>query len=105
MEKAHEKEFHRAMVGIYDKAKHECGYHASHFLQMLSKYGGLETARRLLRTKDVQYGFTELWQCGRLDLTVEAHVLKPEFADLFTMEERQEAESRLKEHGYKILRA
>lgn len=99
MATSQEKKFHAAMVSIYDRAKNECGYHAGYFLQMLSKYGGLETARRLLRAKEVQYGYTELWQCGRLDLTVDAHVLKPEAAPLFSDQERQEAESRLKEHG------
>ncbi len=39
--------------------------------------------------------FTILWECGCLDLTVEAHVLKPEFTGLFTDEEIGVARSRL----------
>lgn len=95
-----EKKFHDAMANIYNRAKQECGYNAGLFLKMLGIHGGLATAKRLLQSKEVQYGFTELWQCGRLDLTVEAHVLKPEFSSLFTSDEIMEAQDRLKQHGY-----
>lgn len=97
-----EMRFHRAMVGIYESAKDECNYNATRFLQMLSERGGLATARALLATSAPSEGFTALWLCGRLDLTVEAHVLKPEFATLFTEEEKAEARHRLKEHGFKL---
>ncbi len=43
-----EREFHRAMVAIYETAKRELGYNATRFLQMLSEQGGLTTARQLL---------------------------------------------------------
>jgi hypothetical protein len=55
---------------------------------MLTKDSGAEGARRLLHTNEPSDGFTTLWQHGRLDLSVEAHVLRPEFAALFTEEER-----------------
>jgi len=95
-----EQEFHNAMVDIYRRARTECRYNAIRFLQMLTDYGGLGTAKRLLASDEVQYGFTELWEHGRLDLTVEAHVLQPEFRDLFTDVELQRAKSRLTAHGY-----
>ena len=88
------------MVNIYETAKDECDYNATYFIQMIAQYGGLETARRLLRAKEPQYGFTALWECGRLDLTVEAHVLKPEFEPLFSEHERSSARQRLDDHGY-----
>ena len=97
-----ERQFHKAMVAIYERAKADCGYNAGYFLRMLSEKGGLQTARQLLHTPDISSGFTELWQCGRLDLTVEAHVLKPEYAELFTEEEREIAASRLRKHGYNV---
>ena len=97
---AQDRQFDNAMVQIYLRAKAECGYNATRFLQMLTEHGGLGTAKRLLASDEIQYGFTELWERGRLDLTVEAHVLKPKFQDLFSDEERQRARSRLKAHGY-----
>ena len=95
-----ESEFHDAMVAIYNSAKVDCRYNATRFLQMLSNKGAVQTARDLLSTDDVQYGFTELWECGRLDLTVEAHVLKPEFRGLFTEAELRRAYQRLEALGY-----
>jgi hypothetical protein len=95
-----ERRFHRAMIGIYETARAECRYTATRFLQMLSTQGGLMTARALLATEAPSDGFTRLWECGRLDLTVEAHVLKPEFAPLFSENERDTARRRLKEYGY-----
>nr|MBA3533071.1 EVE domain-containing protein [Ardenticatenales bacterium] len=58
------------------------------------------TARRLLNAGNTSEGFTRLWELGRLDLTVEAIVLKPEFASLFSEEERTRARERLREVRY-----
>lgn len=93
-----EKKFESAMWDIYHTAKTACKYNATIFMQMLTKYGGVNTAKKLLSKEKVQYGFTELWLCERLDLTVEAHVSKPEFVELFTNEEIKQARKRLLDH-------
>ncbi|MFF0310595.1 hypothetical protein ACFYSC_24450 [Streptosporangium sp. NPDC004379] len=90
-----ERRFHRAMVEIYQTGKRELGYNATRFIQMVSEHGGLATARQLLWSDQISDGFETLRRHGRLDLTVEAHVLKDEFADLFTDEDRQRARDRL----------
>lgn len=95
-----EKQFHDAMVNIYKQAKEECGYAPALFLKMVGELGGIETAKRLLRSKNTQYGFFELQRCNRLDLTMEAHVIKPEYAELFEAEEVREARERLTGFGY-----
>jgi len=41
-----------------------------------------------LRKDEVSDGFTTLWELRPLDLSVEAYVLRPEYAPLFTEEER-----------------
>jgi hypothetical protein len=69
---------------------------------MLVEYGGVETARRLLRKSEPSDGFTTLWELRRLDLSVEAFVLRPEYAPLFTEAERGIARARLKEYGYPV---
>ena len=68
---------------------------------MLSEYGGLGTAHRLLASPEVASGFTALYERGRLDLTVEVLVLKPEFVGLFTDEEVETARQRLAQLGYR----
>lgn len=95
-----ERAFHRAMVGIYQTAKRELGYNAGRFLQMLSSQGGVATAKQLLWADTPSDGFTTLWDHGRLDLTVEAHVLRPEHAELFTDEDRDKARDRLERYGW-----
>ena len=95
-----ETQFDRAMFGVYEGAKRECNYHATYFLQMLHEHGGLQTARRLLASGNATQGFTTLWECGRLDLSVETQILRAEFAPLFTPEEREIARNRLADYGY-----
>lgn len=97
-----ELRFNEAMLEIYVRAKRECNYNATRFFQMLSERGGLATAKTLLATAVPSEGFTALWECERLDLTVEAHVLRTEFAPLFSNEERAIAKRRLDEYGYKF---
>jgi alkylated DNA nucleotide flippase Atl1 len=93
-------EFHRAMVKLYERAKDEAGYPANYFLRMVSDLGGVEAAKQLLAVSHVSDGFTALWERGRLDLSVEAHVLDPRWAPLFTEEEIQTARRWLEEFGY-----
>lgn len=85
------------MLEIYKRAKKECNYHATRFLQMVTERGGLEAAKILIRAKDVSEGFVELWKCERLDLTVEAEILNPKWQPLFTDDDRKVAKKRLKD--------
>src|ERR1022692_1080580 len=93
-------DFEQAMKDIYVRAKAEANYTASYFIGMLSTYGGLGTAQRLLVPSEVHSGFTALYERGRLDLTVEALVVQPQFAALFTEDELQTAHRRLDQLGY-----
>ena len=95
-----EKHFEQDMIDIYMTAKKECGYNASRFLQMLGTMGGLAAAKQLISKPGGTDGFTTLWEHGRLDLSVEAHVLKPEYTELFTDEERRMCRERLEQFGY-----
>lgn len=100
-----EQRFHRAMININEVAKRDCHYTATYFLQMVldpDGGGGVGAAKRLLAKGDVSTGLSRLVECGRLDLTVEAHVIKPEFAELFTTEEIATARHRLTSYGYKF---
>jgi len=97
-----ESAFNEAMLEIYARAKTECHYNASRFFQMIGERGGLGTARYLLHASNLSDGFTALWECKRLDLTVEAYVLKPEWRGLFTQDEIDIARKRLEDLGYKV---
>lgn len=93
------KRFHGEALHTYKAAKEECGYNATYFIQMVQTYGGAGAARRLLASNPSS-GFARLWELGRLDLTIEAKMLRPEFTALFTEEELRKARKRLQDHGY-----
>ena len=95
-----ESQFNEAMLNIYRRAKAEAGYNATRFLSMVVEHGGLETARYLLHAATVSEGYTALWERKRLDLTVEAMILQPEWQALFSDAERCIAVNRLREYGY-----
>jgi hypothetical protein len=80
------------------------GYWASYFLRGVRNHGGLEYAHLLLEQEGTTDGFQRLTDESRLDLTMEALVLKPEYADLFTGAERRIAAHRLAQAGYQRLR-
>jgi len=95
-----EKEFHQAMVQIYHKAKEECGYNATRFLQMVANDGGLKAAKKLLATPYPSEGFVKLWENRRLDLSMENLVLNPKYRSLFTEQEIEIARERLNTYGF-----
>lgn len=97
-----ETEFEQAMHDTYDRAKREVGYQANRFLEMLHERGGVRTAHDLLASKGGSDGFTKLWELHRLDLSVEALVLKDRWSPLFSDTEKKEARKRLDDVGYRI---
>ena len=97
-----ENKFNVDMQNIYKIAKKELGYNATRFLQLISEKGGLYAAKILISKDGGTYGFEILWEHNRLDLSVESHVLRPEYIELFTDEERNMCKQRLERFGYKI---
>jgi hypothetical protein len=87
--------FHQAMINIYKVAADECNYRAKGFLGMVVEMGGVAAAKKLLASNDIQSGLYELFDCGRLDLTVETLVLQDEYRSLFSPGELAEAQRRL----------
>ncbi|MCY3793468.1 MAG: hypothetical protein OXG51_03710 [Gammaproteobacteria bacterium] len=72
------------------------GYKPTAFESMLNEHGAVEAAHRLLARFEYQDGFRRLWDIGRLDLSLECHVLKPKYRELFSTEELEEARKRLR---------
>lgn len=95
-----EHRFDMSMMNIYHRARAEVNYNATRFLQMLHDHRGQGTARILLHSAIVSEGYTALWERGRLDLTVEALILEPQWHELFTEEEREIARKRLNDYGF-----
>ncbi|WP_262271842.1 hypothetical protein [Microvirga yunnanensis] len=95
------KQFDEAMFTIYRRAKSEASYNPSIFLSMLSRRGGLDTAKYLINSEKPSDGYTHLFERGRLDLTVEALVVENQkWHGLFTEAELTRAKKRLKDYNY-----
>lgn len=72
------------------------GYVPGRFYQMMSRYGPVETARRLVNRCNPTEGFEKLERAGRLDLTVESVIQNnPEFHPLFGSAVFKRCEDRL----------
>ena len=95
-------EFDAEMLDVYDRAKRECKYDAKLFLRMIGPGQGVQAAKTLLRAPRIQSGFEKLWELNRLDITMEARILKPKYADLFEPAEISEARKRLEAADYHI---
>lgn len=106
-----QKRFHDDMLDIFRLAGEATrkprpdgtfirGYWASYFLRGVRNHGGVPYAHRLLEAEGTTDGFARLTEEGRLDLTVEALVLRPEYKGLFPEHERQIAASRLAHAGF-----
>ena len=97
-----ENVFHEEMLGIYEKAKRECRYNATRFLQRVREVGGLAAAKQWLSHDKPQEGLFKLWEFGRLDISMEALVLHKQFRELFTEEELAIARKRLRDLNYVV---
>ena len=95
-----EKQFEQEMLRIYEEEKSQIGRQANYFFQAISELGGFETARVLLEKPHPSEGFADLWKANRLDLTVEALVLREPWRQLFEDRHLAIAEKRLKDARY-----
>lgn len=97
------REFEEGMYDAYEYLKKQRGYNATYFLQLLREHGGVGAARRLLQSGDhYSDGFLRLVEIGELHHSVESHVLRPRFRELFSDLELDEARHRLKAADFDV---
>jgi len=94
-----ELDFRAALQDAIQECK-RIGYPPSGFVGMISSSSAFEAVRTLLAKTTPSDGFGTLWEKGRLDLTVEAMVLKPEWRSFFTASEIAIARKRLSDAKY-----
>lgn len=95
-----ERKFNKAMINIYKQAKKELNYSATRLLQLVSEKGGVLAAKQLIAVSGGTQGFSVLYENKRLDLSIEALVINPEYQELFSQEEIDICNKRLKEYEY-----
>ena len=87
-------------VGRATRGAGKRGYWPTYWLRAVRNRGGVEAARRALRSRGVSNGFKRLAELGRLDLSLEAIVLREPWSTLFTETELARARARLRDQGY-----
>ena len=102
MLKTNKDKFLDAMLLIYCTAKKECHYTPTRFLELIEDHGAVATAKLLVNDSKSSAGFITLWDIKRLDLTVEALIIKEEWRDLFTPEDLKNAKTKLKQYGFEF---
>lgn len=93
-----EEELTQEMLDMYKRAGEEAGYWGNYFLRAVRKNGGLITAKKMLTEQSKTTpakGLQALIKAKRLDLSLEALVLRPKFESLFEKAELDEARRRL----------
>lgn len=91
------RDFHKEMLNLATRIDDapDCGK-ATRFWFMLSQYGGIETAKKLINAKNYQTGFTELCEARRSNLTIESFIYhNKKFHSLFSPEELNRIKKRL----------
>ena len=96
-----ENEFNVKIFKTYDQAS-ALGYSATYFLRKIRNDGGIKSAKHWLNPSydSESQGFIKLKEMRRLDISLEALVLRYPFYKLFLNEELNIARSRLIKAGY-----
>jgi 5-methylcytosine-specific restriction enzyme A len=89
-----EKQFNKALEELYQQWL-SIGHRATRFRQMLNRYGGLISVKKLLYKTGTPFGFNKLSARGRIDLTIENLILENPWNRLFSDDEKTIARQRL----------
>ncbi len=79
------------------------GYVPTRFIQMLQQSGNnAHQVVQQLVLKESTTGLEKLWEKGRLDLSMEAIMIKPQYTELFSEELLNICKKKLQKYGYKF---
>lgn len=95
--------FDNKVFAIYENGKRYLNYNATRFLQKIRSDGGVAAAKFWLKPKKSNKptkGFLKLVDHGRLDISLEALVLKEPWNTLFTDQKLEIARKRLTHFGF-----
>lgn len=95
-----EKKLQLEVIKNCDIAEAECGCRMVKFKQTIERFGIVRTAQEIFRKGRTSDCFDRLVEEGKLGLTMEATIVKPQYAELFTDEEVNGCYDLLCENGY-----
>lgn len=95
-----EKQFSEALIKNSEQAEKIGGCKMTRFIQTIEKFGGVKTAKEIIRKGRVSDGFEALQKAGQLKYTMEAMVVDAKYAELFSDDEVNSCYEILCEYGY-----
>jgi len=95
-----EKKLQQEVIRNCEIAEKECGCKMTRFLETIDRFGIVKTAQEILRKGRTSDCFNKLVEEGRIELTMEATIVKAQYAELFTDEEVNACYELLCEKGY-----
>lgn len=95
-----EKKLQQEVIKKCTVAEKEYGCKMTRFLQTIEKFGIVRTAQEIFRKGRTSDCFNKLAEVGHLELTMEAIIVKGEYAELFTDEQVNYCYKLLCENGY-----
>ena len=95
-----EKKLQQEVIKKCTVAEKEYGCKMTRFLQTIEKFGIVRTAQEIFRKGRTSDCFNKLAEAGHLELTMEAMIVKGEYAELFTDEQVNYCYELLCENGY-----
>jgi 5-methylcytosine-specific restriction protein A len=91
----------QALFDAYQRSGKDLNFWAHRFRNSLKKKGGLAVAKAMLNKKaagGITEGFLKLVDANKPELSVESIILLPQFRGMFSQEERETAEIRLRQY-------
>ena len=95
-----EKKLQAEVLKNCELAEKQCGCQMTRFIQTIERFGIVKTAQEILRKRRTSDCFNKLAEAGRLELTMEAPIVKAEYAELFTDDHVNDCYELLCEPGY-----
>lgn len=94
------KSFHQDIVDLYKKIIKIVKYKPTRLMDFINKYGGYEAAVKYISTESNVQDFAVLWECERLDLSVETLITSEKYRDIFNEDVVAHCDRKLKEYSY-----
>ncbi|ONI46748.1 hypothetical protein AN644_02630 [Candidatus Epulonipiscium fishelsonii] len=94
------QKFNKEVINTYKRIATEVKYKSSGLLTQINKYGGYEASLKYIMTDANTMDFSVLWEYQRLDLSIEALILKEDYKSLFPDYILEFCKNRLKEYNY-----
>ena len=80
-----EKQFTELLIKNCEEAQKACAYRGIRFIQTIQKFGGVKTAKEIIRKGRLSDEFEVLEKAGLIKLTMEALVVDRRFSELFSV--------------------